>query len=349
MQNLIKSILFLGGIALLGGSSSAQAQFFNYAPGVTPYGYGWGVPYLGAAGGYLEGASSVINASGNLQIQTQEAKAMQEQLKQEKLKTRRQTFDQYRYEQMHTPTPEELKRAQQEEQLRRSRNDPPLTEIWSGKALNDLLKDLQQLPTTDSAYATSMLLDPAILQHINVTNGTTASGSTKLLRDAKIVWPLPLKAKRFDAERKQIDELLPMAVKQARGGSADGDTLENLIGAVKSLKNSLRQQVADIPSTDYIRAKRCVTELEDATRVLQDPNVANYFNKWTARGKDMTELVKNMTQQGLQFAPANNGDQAAYTALHRLMVNYDVATSAQFRGPQVVNRAIYALPKLPSP
>jgi hypothetical protein len=348
MRKFIKSLLFLAGMALLGGSSSAQAQFFNYAPGVSPYGYGWGVPYLGAAGGYLEGASSVINASGNLQIQTQEAKAMQEQLKQEKLRTRRQAFDQYRYEQMHTPTPEELKRAQQEEQLRRSRNDPPLTEIWSGKALNDLLKDVQQLPM-DSTYTTSMLLDPAILQHINVTNGTTVSGSTRLLRDAKVVWPLPLKAKSFDAQRTQIDELLPMAVKQARAGSVDGDTLENLIGTVRGMKNSLRQQVADIPSNDYIRAKRAVTELEDATRVLQDPNVANYFNKWTARGKDMSELVKNMTQQGLQFAPANNGDQAAYTALHRLMVNYNVAMSAQYRGPQVVNRAIYALPKLPSP
>ena len=45
--------------------------------------------------------------------------------------------------------------------------------------------------------------------------------------------------------------------------------------------------MADISSTDYVRAKRYVTELEDATKVLQDPNVANYFGKWAAQGNDV--------------------------------------------------------------
>jgi hypothetical protein len=348
MRNPVKATILLAGLACFASAAPAQAQYFNYNPGYNP---GYYYPnYYGAAGGYLLGASSVIDASGGLQISTERAKLMQEQRKQEKLKTRRQALDEYRYEQMLTPTPEELKQAQMQEQIRRSRNDPPLTEIWSGKALNDLLKDLQQMSSSPAyATSTSMLLDQDILKHINVTNGTTVSGSTKLLRDGKTVWPQPLKAKGFEPYRKQIDELLPAAVKQARAGAVDGDTLDNLTSAVKGLKDSLRAKVADIASTDYIRAKRYVTELEDATRVLQDPNVANYFNKWTARGKDVAELVKNMTQQGLQFAPANTGDQAAYTSLHRSLSNYDIAMSAAIRGPQVVNRAIYALPKLPSP
>jgi hypothetical protein len=36
-----------------------------------------------------------------------------------------------------------------------------------------------------------------------------------------------------------------------------------------------------------------------------------------------------MTQQGLQFAPAVAGDQAAYGALHQALANYDMAAQAQ--------------------
>ena len=38
-----------------------------------------------------------------------------------------------------------------------------------------------------------------------------------------------------------------------------------------------------------------------------------------------------MTQQGLKFAPAVSGDQAAYVALHNAMVTYDAGTASMGR------------------
>jgi hypothetical protein len=223
-----------------------------------------------------------------------------------------------------------------QQEVLRSRNDPPLTEIWSAKALNDLLTDLQKLQAS-AGYADSAPLDQSILKHINVNTGTTEGGNTRLLREGKIQWPLALKESDFAADRKRIEKLLPDAIQQAKAGEVDGDTLDSLVSAVKKLSNHLRSKIADISSTDYVRAKRYVTELENATKVLQDPNVANYYGKWTARGNTVGELVKNMTDNGLKFAPAGTGDQAAYTSLHRIMANYDVALSTQIRGPQAVS------------
>lgn len=333
-----KSLLsVLGAAALLAAPSVASAQVFNY----NPYAYGNGLyapygTYYGRAGGFLLGASSVIDASGQLQVTTQQAKLMQQQVKQEKIRTQRQAFDEHRYEQMLTPTLEENRRYSQQQELARSRNDPPLTEIWSAKALNDLLLDLQKLQN-HSAYATSQAIDPSILKHINVTNGTTEGGNSRILREGKVKWPLTLKDSAYEKQRKQIDKLLPEAVQQAKMGEVDDDTLSGLIAAVKGLEKNLRSHVADIPSNDYVRAKRYVSELQDAMKVLQDPNVANYYGKWTARGNDVGELVRHMTDNGLKFAPATQGDQAAYTTLHRAMANYDVALSTQIRGPQAAS------------
>jgi hypothetical protein len=327
----------VGLVALLAAASPAQAQYFNYNPYAYGHGYynPYGYNYYGRAGGFLIGASSVIDSSGQLQVTTQQAKLMQQQTKQEKIRTQRQAFDEYRYEQMLTPTLEEKRRYDMEQELRRSQNDPPLTEIWSAKALNDLLKDLQKLQNSAGAYAPTTPIDPATLKHINVTNGTTEGGNTKLLREGKTKWPLALKSSSFEKQRQKIDKLLPEAIQQAKGGEVDDETLTSLIATVKAMDKNLRSQVADISSTDYVRAKRYITELESATKVLQDPNVANYFGKWSARGNSVAELVKHMTDNGLQFAPAGQGDQAAYTSLHRSMATYDVALSNQVRGPQV--------------
>ena len=325
MHASFKAVLsVLGVVSLFAMPNPAQAQFFIYNPGSYGQGYSPYGTYYGRAGGFLIGASSVIDASGQLQVTTQQAKLMQEQNKQEKIRTQRQSFDEYRYEQMLTPTLEEKRRFSAQQELRRSQNDPPVTEIWSAKALNDLLKDLQKLQG-QGGYATTMPLDQKMLKHINVTNGTTEGGNTKLIREGKTKWPLALKASSFEGQRAQIDKLLPEAIQPAKGGEVDDDTLTSLIGAIKKLDKNLRSQVADISSTDYVRAKRYVTELESATKVLQDPNVANYFGKWSAQGNDVAELVRNMTANGLRFAPAGQGDQAAYTSLHRSMATYDVA------------------------
>jgi hypothetical protein len=45
--------------------------------------------------------------------------------------------------------------------------------------------------------------------------------------------------------------------------------------------------------------------------------------KYRAQGKTVGDLVKDMSNKGLRFAPAQDGDEGAYSALYKAMAAYD--------------------------
>jgi hypothetical protein len=285
-----------------------------------------------AYGGFLRGNADLVNAQGNFLIQNQQANLLRQQVEQARIQTRRQNFDQWLYEQANTPTAEDLREKARLEQIRRSYFDPPVTEIWSGTALNDLLFELRRLQAA-GGYGPGVRLDPALLKQINVTPG--GSQNFGLLRDGgKLQWPLALRASTFAEGRQQIDQLAPQAVQQAQTGSVDADTLNAMTNAATMLREQLRQNVSTIASNQYIEALRYLRQLGDAIRALQDPKVSNFVNgKWQARGNTVAELVANMSQDGLRFAPAVAGQQAAYVAVYRAMADYTTQLSTMLGRP----------------
>jgi hypothetical protein len=67
-------------------------------------------------------------------------------------------------------------------------------------------------------------------------------------------------------------------------------------------------------------------QLESSIKSLSDSDVANYASgKWAARGSSVNELVMNMTRDGLRFAPASQGTEPAYMAVHSAFVAFDQA------------------------
>ncbi len=293
----------------------APQAFPGFFPGYGP------VQYNGVAGGYLSGGADVINAQGNFLVQKQQANLTTEQVKQARIDTRRKTFDNWMYEREMTPTLEDDRERARMEQYRRSRNDPPLTEIWSGKALNDLLLPLQR---SIGVPGPNIPLDPEMLRQINVTSGQ-GNASVGLLRDGgKLTWPVALQDPAFAAERAKIEQAIPQAMQQAVSGSPPAQLLGDIAKATDSLGNNLRQRVAEIDANEFIAARRYLNELNDSMRLLREANAAKYLTgQFSAQGRNVTELVFNMTKQGLRFAPATRGDQEAYTALHSAMVLYD--------------------------
>ena len=115
------------------GYDSSYSSYSPYSSYYDPY------------SGYLRGGADVINAQGRFLVNTQQAYLTREQVRSERLASRRKVFDEYLYEREKTPTAEDERQRHQLEQLNRSRNNPPVTEIWSGKALNDLMADLRKL------------------------------------------------------------------------------------------------------------------------------------------------------------------------------------------------------------
>src|SRR5262249_21541942 len=92
---------------------------------------------------------------------------------------------------------------------------------------------------------------------------------------------------------------------------------------VESLRTLLTAQINEMSFAKYTEAKRFLRFLEDAVKVLQQPDAGEYLNgTYVAKGDTVKDLVKYMTDVGLRFGPAGDGDEAAYNALHRALVQY---------------------------
>jgi hypothetical protein len=302
----------------------AYQQWYS-ANSQSPYGGDgggyWGGGYLNPYGGYVSGEANVISSWGGYLIDVQQSRVAHQQVEQAKIDTRRKAFDEWLYERALTPTTEDERERARIENLRRSYNDPPITEIWSGKALNDILAALQKM-TAQQGPGPTILLNQGALDSINVTAGGSTGNLGPLRNGGKLNWPLALRGSAFNTARKSVDQLAPQAYQQASAGSVDGDTLQQLSKSVDSLESELVRHVADISPNDYIRAKRYLNELDQTVQALQDPKVSNYVtHKWAARGSTVSELVADMSSQGLKFAPATAGDEAAYNSLYRSLVS----------------------------
>src|SRR5262249_47154570 len=151
---------------------------------------------------YLQGVAAVIRSQGQFMKDREQARLMREQVRTAKLENRKRELEEWLWERQNMPTLEDERERSQKEQLRRSRNDPPLNEIWSGKALNDLLADAKKIQS-EGAVALSAPLSGELLAKINVTSGKSG-GNIGLLKEGRLTWPLMLRRKQFTKERERL-------------------------------------------------------------------------------------------------------------------------------------------------
>jgi hypothetical protein len=291
-----------------------------YPPSYAPY----GVPYIESpAHGYLSGVAEVTTAQGDYLNQTQQARILQTQADSAKLDLRVRMAEQQRYLKSLEPTPEELRQKDIIDAINRSRHNPPATEIWSGRALNDLLIAIQR-EQRKGLVGPPVPLDPGVLRHINLTTGTTTAGAGMLKDLRRFQWPLPLLDDAFNDSRAKIESLARQAADEAVSAPVDPRLSRDLQVNINSMISTVKTKVDDFTPSQYTQSMRYLRELSDSTKVLQDPNVSNYFtDKYKATGNTVFELIQGMADRGLQFAPAASGDEPYYTVLHGAMVTYD--------------------------
>jgi hypothetical protein len=304
------------------GAIQNNAATFRSVPIASPYYptslYG---SYYGPYGGYLAGAANVISSQGQMQVDQQQAVQMLEQTKSMRLDNRRKSVQEYLYERNVMPTAEDERERMRIEQIRHSRNDAAPTEIWSGKALNNLLQAIAQ-QDAKQIKGPMIPLEESTITHINFTTGAS-SGSLGLLRDGgKVRFPIALEDGVFDENRKALAEMSLDAYKQAQeGGTVDGRTIRGMSKATDKLRDALRRDVDDLSPNEYIEAKRFLDDMDSTIKALQDPNVGSMATR-RPKGATVGDFTGEMLRQGLKFAPAVSGDEAAYTAMHRAMVAY---------------------------
>jgi hypothetical protein len=294
----------------------------NYAPQSAPN------SYVGA-GGYLAGAANVISSQGQFMQDQQQAYLTQQQVKQQQIVTRRDKVNEYMYERKTLPTQLDDQIQFENQQLRWSRDNPPLTTIWSGRALNDLLTGIQQqlaqgIPRPDVPLASD------VVNHLNVTGGQSTGSMAVIANDGTLRWPLALAGPTFQTDETTLQGLCRKIYQQVVGGNVDPTTFQNLTTAVNTLQTDLTQNVANMDPNAFIAGQRFVNELNQALNVLQSPSAANYFNgTYAARGHTVKQLAQDMISNGLRFAPALPVDQPAYTAAQRAMSDYYLGPQAK--------------------
>jgi len=197
--------------------------------------------------------------------------------------------------------------------------------VLSGSSLNTLLSHLKEAHAKGQ-HAPSLPLDDEMLKKLNVTSGH--GGNIGLLKNGgKLSWPLALRGDAFDKLRRRFEFNIDDAISRAKiNGRVDAALMKDMLADAKDLHKTLEESVGDLSPGQYIDGKRFLNLLDDGLRALQDPNVANYFNrKFEARGKTVSDLVDYMAKEGLTFAASVPGDEAAYRAIQTFLGAYDDA------------------------
>jgi len=299
------------------------------------YGSGYGTPSsqdIYAYSGYLRGAADLTAASGKYWKDIQQARISREQSRQMALETqRRRIMDEAAYERM-KPTALDLYNRAQAASLDWARKDPPATFIWSGQALNDLLRSVGNSGDKLNR-GPNIPLEDDTLKSINLTDGSSR-GNIGLLKDGgKVTWPLPLHDSQYDEARKQLSKNLIWAVQQLKDKDPiDRATLRDIQRDYRKLNDLLAAGVSDMSPSQYIESRRFLNQLGESIRALEDPKAANYFSSWTPKGKNVAELVSHMLKEGLKFAPATGGDEAAYRSLYQALKAYEAGLQVAQRG-----------------
>jgi hypothetical protein len=335
--------------ALLQRAAALDPRLFGNFPinGSFPPGFGsspwWGTPFGPSpwwgtgSGGLWGGGVSVIPvgvAGGSTNPVPQKPSGdpadaartalLQEQAVAERLANRRRAFDELQYEHGKTPTPEE-------ELLSRSRGNSSLAEVRSGQALNVLLADLRRVGVDQLDRSDALLpLDRRGLRHINVTRGL---GNIALLKDeGRLTWPAVLAGAAFQGPRERLTSQAPKAVRQVGNpGRVDSGILRQMAADVDQLRQILRQSAKELSYQPFSEARDFLQRFDDAVVALGQPDAADYFNgTYNLKAQTVLGLVTQMTDNGLRFAPAAPGDEAAYAALRESLAACDrVAAKSQ--------------------
>jgi hypothetical protein len=237
-----------------------------------------------------------------------------------RLENRRKAFDELQYERDRTPTPEK-------ELLNRSRVNPSQSEILSAQALNALLDDLRANASgTDAADQLDLPLPSGDwLRHINISRG---GGSLALLKDGgRLTWPAALADPVFQEPRERLTEQATAAVGQLRARRRiDPVDLRQMAANVSQLRWLLRENAKGLSFQSFIEARDFLQQFNDAVVVLGRPDAADYLDgAHDLHAQTVLGLAKQMTDEGLRFAPAGPGDEAAYAALWEALAACDRA------------------------
>jgi len=155
------------------------------------------------------------------------------------------------------------------------------------------------------------------------------------VNDGEFTWPVAF-LENFPADQlKLVQTQAKTLVKYAeKGNKIDINVLKDMRNEVDKIRDQLFKMVNEIPTTQYLEAKRFLNDFDDARQALERGEALTQvnFQKWCAGGKNLQQLVDYMIANGMKFTPATLGDEFAYRSAYSGMVAMDVALNTQAGG-----------------
>jgi hypothetical protein len=310
--------------------TAARSGYSNPPSAYGGYGgYGYRPQVLTGYGSTLQGAASVIDATGQRNISNQQASILREQKRQMSYQTTRDRVNlEMEYEDLKNRRYRQGLENDRQRALETARRNPTDTDIWSGRTLNLLLKSILLAPAP--TRGPNVYLSPEMVAALNLTDGAS-KGSLALAKDeGKIDWTDALGGTAFDAPRKQFTENFALAMKAAQAGKkSDRATLKGLQADLKSLGSLLDDQVATLSPSDYIVSRRLLKKLKEGVEGLSSSRlIASCNDTWKKNVHNVAALVTYCQQNGLEFAgAAASGDKEYYTAAYLAIRTYERGTA----------------------
>jgi hypothetical protein len=263
--------------------------------------------------------STPSSARGEYINQIEQARITRELAYQERVRTRKAIFDEMLHEKSMTPTNLEKTAKQKADRLEHILKFATANEITSGEALNVLLPYLQGL-ANHGVEGPPVPLSKEVLKEVTV--GLEGKSNIQMLRrGSTIFWPLATRG----PEQQHLAGLLTKAVDAAIDGTLDAKLYKDLRTDLSSIRAEVNRQSdkQEISIRAYFDAKYFLDGLDGALSTLQQSNVGKFLDgTYAARGSTVPELIQNMADQGVVFAPALPGAEAPYRSLYNAMVTY---------------------------
>ena len=286
-----------------------------------PYGSGFG------PGSVLAGQADVMRSYGQVINAQEQARIVREQALQAKLDTKKKAFDLDMYIKANTPTYTQEQERVAKSTLRRIQTNSLPGEVVNGKALNYLVDDLRKFPNKKIALE-PLPLSEGVLNRLNITKNTFGLG---ILRDdGRVPWPTALLDKMTEEQRRDFDKQFRELVKGAYKGKLDVATLNRVRTEMDQMREELVKRVNDVPTAQYMDAKRFLQEFHEASIALEkgEAPLQAEFQRFIEGGRSVQEVADYMVKSGLRFGPATGNDEPAYRAIHSAMATYDIAMNS---------------------
>ncbi len=202
-------------------------------------------------------------------------------------------------------------------------------QIVSGKTINELATAIRALEAK-GAKATAGLLPADLLAHVSYTPGVPAD-VVELAAAGKLIFPETLSAREWMAVRADLQKAAtPVLELVSAGKRVPAATAEKLAVEVKTARKELAPLLREVTFAEATELTRFLNRLESLSKLGSDTNLSGvYVPTWTTVGAGVNEYVKHLGKYNMTIANHANGDDEAYMAMYRAMLDYYNALSAK--------------------